>query len=387
MSSQIITQCTLFDYYPNEDIGDLVRLKNALQHLESDTLLDQMIQERGKGRNEYPIPTMFAIVVAQLVLQRISVAEMRRELSGNPTLRKLVRLNDLDRQYKGIPIVPTPDAFTSFYDNLIRHQRQLDDMFAVMRDKVFWTIPGYGVYGAGDGKFFDSYTPNMHHGPIADDRRADHDSTYSIKQYTYTGSDGKPHTKKETHYGFRKHTIVDALTELPLASILTPANEDERLHMANLIIGLPNEILERMKELSLDRGYDSTDLLKMIRSYDIIPVVDKRMMRKGAQLQRYKDTLFFYDDSGCVYYYDEEIEGDGINDDTGHPMQYARAKYVGYDKGRKCLRYSYGNKVQRFYIKDNERIFNEIARDSKKFKRQYNLRVDEHRKCAISLPF
>ena len=381
MYSRMVAQTTLFDQYPNEDIGDLVRIKYALENLGAEALIDKLESDRGHGRNDYPVGTMFAIVVSQFVVQRLQVAQMRRELSGNPTLRKLVKLNDYERQMlrRPLPIIPTNEAFTHFYDRLIENMNLIEEMFYSLRDDIYRIIPNFGMYVAGDGKYFDSYTPNMHHGMIAADRRAEHDATYSKKVYTYTGTDGNKHSKTETHYGFRKHTLVDTETELPIASVLTPANVDEKGVMSGIIDRLPENVVGQMRELSLDRGYDSTKLIEQVRHLGIIPIVDKRLMKKGNPLKQYKNTQFYYDDSGFFFFYDDSIDKEGIDEETGHPFQYLRARYIGYDKVRECMRYEYGDQRVRVYIKDDPRTFNQIARDSEKYQREYNRRTSVER--------
>ena len=50
-------------------------------------------------------------------------------------------------------------------------------------------------------------------------------------------------------------------------------------------------------------------------------------------------------------------------------------KYEGYDRQKKCLRYSYNGKTFKIYTSYDERIFLPIARDSLKFKRIYKGRT------------
>ena len=49
--------------------------------------------------------------------------------------------------------------------------------------------------------------------------------------------------------------------------------------------------------------------------------------------------------------------------------------YEGYDRQKKCLRYSYDGKIYKIYISYDERIFLPIARDSEKFKKLYKGRT------------
>ena len=384
MSKDIITQTTLFDYVPNEALGDLLRLEFCLRHMDSRMLLNTLDAERGYGRNDYSNSTMWNCTVSQFLFQRLQVEQIRRELAGNPTLRKLVGLNDISLQLKvGDPsrlMVPSSGAFSNFMNKLIIHQDILDAMFNQLRRKVFHAIPCYGRQLAGDGKYFDSYTPNKHKDQTCNDRRAEQDATYSKKTYTYNGTDGNKHTKAETHYGFRKHTIVDVATELPVSSVLTPANEDEKKNMIAVMQSIPSYILDRTENASFDRGYDSTDFINFIRSYHIIPIVDKRLMRKNDPLipiKRLEDV--YYTDAGAVFVDDKSIADTSIDPDTGYEKHFVRASYDGYDASRKALIYYLGKRKIRIYISDDPRTFNEVARDSAKFKRLYDGRTSVER--------
>lgn len=69
------------------------------------------------------------------------------------------------------------------------------------------------------------------------------------------------------------------------------------------------------------------------------------------------------------------MECEKINESTGLPKYFRQMRYEGYDKKRRSLRYSYKGTVYRIKMSDDPRIFNEVARNSKKFKRLYNERT------------
>ena len=54
-------------------------------------------------------------------------------------------------------------------------------------------------------------------------------------------------------------------------------------------------------------------------------------------------------------------------------------KYLGYDKVKDKLRYSYDGRVYSIELSTDSRIFTPIARDSKKWKRTYNKRTSLER--------
>ena len=379
MRDYSISQLTIFDYLGNEYIGDLQRLVLCLEQIEFQPLVQSLDSDRGNGRDDYPNQTMFFILVSMFLFQRLQFEQMRRTLSGNPALRSLAGISDAECIALRIQPVPGEDAFTHFLDRLGEKHEMLIAMFNGIRERVFNEIGSYCIDCAGDGKSLDSFAPNVHPSHPAKDRRGEADATYSLKIHTYTSESGVRKGKKETHYGFRKHTIVDCRTELPVISEVYPANIDERGVMESLFDKLPVRYKERMVHLSLDRGHGSTALLQKVRMAGIIPIVDKRMMKKKDELIRYRETDFYYNDRGEACYLDADCGNNSISPDTGYPANFIRTTYKGYDKQRACLRYHCKGRQVRIYICDNPRIFNEVARDSKKFKREYNKRTSVER--------
>jgi len=394
MHDHILPQCSLFDYTDNEDIGDLKRLVLCLEEMPYQHLIAVLDEERKYGRNDYRNHSMFFILIAMLLFaQRIDFSHMRRLLSGNPHLRSLVGLNDEDYRCRGMSNIPSNDAFSHFIDRLDAHIDLLQDMFVSLRDKLYQLLPDFGIRLAGDGKYLDSFAPNKH-SEEAKDNRGERDATYSLKVYYYADDKGEKHSKKETHYGFRKHTLVDTFTELPVASVLRPANEDERGIMYEMICDLPNHIKDRVSAISLNRGYDSIDIITLIKDIEALPIVDKRIMKPLDKLTRYKDTDFYYNDKADVYYYDRdnaiynemlaEAEKNGekykeaasfiLND-----CRYYLTSFTGYDKTNNVLRYHYKDHKVRINIKVNERVFLPVARNTKAFKSEYNERTSVER--------
>lgn len=456
-------------------IGDLERLNICLSVMPYQRLISVLDQERGVGRNDYPNLTMFFIFIAMLLFeQQINYEHMRRTLSGNPSLRELVGLNDEELKCKEMPLVPSEDVFTHFADNLAKHTDILDDIIAIQLKKLFDGIEGFGEYTAGDGKYFDSYAPNVHSSHKAKDRRGEGEATYSIKRYTTSGPNGEKYTKKETHYGYRKHTLVDCLSQMPIASKLTPANTSEVDVIKELLSELPPEYKDRMKTCALDRGYDGTDLITFIKDMGVIPLIDKRMMKTPSKITRYSNTDFYYSDKGEVYYFDREngqtikdaidreiaaaagiitdavaqavadksniqdmadaavesisqiMAGEEINRSSIEPVpdsdqndvspndgtnlrnkspfklrghyelkkevdlklldnryKFYLTSYKGFDKKTGFLKYHFKSHYVSISIREDERVFLPIARNTKKFKRLYNTRTSTERYHSV----
>ena len=214
-------------------------------------------------------------------LEHKSVESFRKELSRNKQLREICGLTD------GIPrkhLVPTSGAFSRFIKLLKSEQEEIDKLFASLVEKLYKELPGFGELLAGDGKYIDSYSkgPYSKPNPKAGDR-ADNDAKRSIKECHYTGTDGKQHTKKETYYGFKVHIACDTKTELPIAFKVTAANYDERKAMADILEAFPDAQKQRAYAIILDRGYDSTKLIKQVKSEGIIPIIDIRNCWKDGE--------------------------------------------------------------------------------------------------------
>jgi len=218
------------------------------------------------------------------------------------------------------------------------------------------------IHIASKGQYLDSFSKRKNKKLDSDGRR-ETDAEYSIKEYTYIGTDGKEHVKKETHYGFRAHIICDVTTELPVAFQVTKANKDEKKVMLELLNDLPDKQCGLAETIALDRGYDSIDMIKTIKGLGILPVIDIRNMWKDPDTtKQYKNTNIVYNAKGEVFYVNDELEN-------------VKMKYEGYDKNKRCLRYSYNKKKYKIYISYDERIFLPIARDSEKFRKLYNGRT------------
>lgn len=375
--STIITQFDMFDYMQIEELGDLERISMCFDMIPMKPLILALDQERKNGRNDYSNETMVKLLIVKKICQFDTVEKLRRELLRNPTLRRMCGLKDEDYTYGKKKLVPSPGVFSLFYQRLAKHQDLLDAIFSEQVNDMFTEIEGFGKHVAGDGKYLDSFAKNDHH-KNSGDGRCDLEASFSIKEYQSKDKNGKVHKKKETHFGYREHVIVDTHSELPICFMVTPANTDEKKVMKEMLKNMKTEYLTRMEYLMLDRGYDSTEMLETVRRKGIKPIIDNRIMRKGDKTFQYRNTNIWYTESGECYYLDygdDEVECEKINESTGLPKYFRQMRYEGYDKKRRSLRYSYKGTVYRIKVSDDPRIFNEVARNSKKFKRLYNERT------------
>jgi hypothetical protein len=346
-------------------LGDLERYLLALLGLDDEALMQRLEARRGKGRNDYPVRVMWNLIIAMKVFGHRTVESFRRELKRNSQLRKICGLNDFDRKKH---LVLPARVFSKFLKLLIKEQLEIDSLFDSMVEQLIELLPEFGKSAAGDGKYLDSYAnrENKNPNPRAGDR-AENDANWSIKESHYFDKNGKPQVKKEYHFGFKAHIICDVKTELPIAYNVLSANSDEKKTMMDIINNISANLKGRMEYLMLDRGYDGADMIRVVKSAGIIPIIDIRNCWKdGEATKQYKDTNIVYDYQGNVYYVDDK-------------MNMRKMHYEGFDRQKKCLRYSFNGKVYKIYISYDERVFLPVARNSMKFARLYKGRTSVER--------
>ena len=359
--ARIISQTTFADYGQIEILGDLERFSLALSGMDDEALMTRLEGRRGNGRNDYPVRVMWNLVIAMKVFGHKSVESLRRELGRNSQLRKICGLED----FKGKKhLVPPARVFSRFLKMLADEQDEIEGIFGNTVKELSGKLPDFGRNAAGDGKYLDSYAkrPDKDPSPEAGGR-AESDARWSVKEYHYKDKNGKPQVKKEYHYGFKAHIICDVKTELPMACSVLAANSDEREAMAAMLEKMPDGLKSRMEHLMLDKGYDSADMIRSVKSAGIVPIVDIRdCWKDGEATRQYKDTDIVYDYEGNVYMVDDKL-------------RQRRMHYEGYDRQKKCLRYSFGGKTYKIYISYDERVFLPVARGSMKYRRLYRGRT------------
>ena len=76
--------------------------------------------------------------------------------------------------------------------------------------------------------------------------------------------------------------------------------------MMDIVANMPDAMRNRIEYLSLDRGYDSTEMIRTLKTAGISPIIDIRNCWKdGETTRQYKDTDIVYDFQGNVFIVDE----------------------------------------------------------------------------------
>lgn len=373
----IISQISLFDNYQIEVLGDLERLKLAIENMPDEEIIKALKKIRKNGRDDWPVEAMWNTFIASFVFNHRSVSDLLRELSRNSQLRQICGLKphffkQPDGTYK-MCIVPSEAAYSRFLNNLIKCSKEMKEAFNELNNYMYENLEGYGEELAGDGKAIQSYAKKN---AKKKGKRGDHEANWGVKRYTESTNDkGEKVIKKKSWFGYRLHLIVDVKYELPVAYKVTQASNSEKIEMLKIWKDLNSDrpmVVKRAKEFLADKGYDYTNLITWLEKYEINPIIDiKNQWKDGEKTKQYRDTDLTYTYNGEVYY----VNKDG---------KEIKLLYSGYDKNTESLRYKFPPQVSdkrifRIKLDEDRRIFTPIARDSKKWVREYKKRTSVER--------
>ncbi|MFQ5868140.1 MAG: transposase [bacterium] len=388
----IIMQQNLFSWQDVEELGDLERLKLVIETMPDGDLI-QALEKRRKGkRDDYPIIPMWNSVLAGVIYQHPSIESLRRELQRNGQLRQMCGFDPL----LGIKAVPSKDAYHRFLKGLLSMQDEIDKIFHGLIEELRKLLADFGEHLAVDSKSIATY---------ARDNSSDPDADWGVKRYRGVRKDGSLWEKVKKWFGYKLHLIVDTTYELPIGYRVTRASASDGAELLPMIEESKDrhpELIERAKDLSGDKGYDSWDNNQSLwDEFAIKPVIDIRDMWKEEKLDEklkgeegsskdiitrslYPDRVdnIVYDYKGSIYCYCP------VSD------QRREMAYQGFEKDRNSLKYrcpvsAYGiecqgkqecsgngyGRIVRIPLERDRRIFTPIARSSYAWERLYKGRT------------
>ncbi len=374
----IVTQISLFNNREIENLGDLERLKIAIENIPDEKIIRKLYELRKNGRNDWPPEVLWNTFVASFVFNHRSVNDLLRELSRNSQLREICGIQvkyhlQKDNTMK-MSFAPSEAAYSRFLKNLKKCKKEMQEAFKELRKYMYENLEKFGESLAGDGKAVQSYATK--NGSKRNDNRGDHDANWGVKKYTEsTNNKGEKVSKKVSWFGYRLHLIVDTKYELPVAYVVTKASNSEKAEMLKLwqeLNSTDKEIVDRAKQFLADKGYDMEKLIVWLINHEINPIIDiQNHWGDGERTKQYRDTDLTYSYDGKVYF-------------TNAKGEEIKLSYAGYDKRTDSLRYKFppqvgGKGIYRIKLAEDRRIFTPVARDSKKWKREYKKRTSVER--------
>jgi len=383
----IIPQQQLFGWEDIERLGDLERLRLVVEHLPDESLMRALEQQRGRGRDDYPVRAVWNSILAAVVYEHVSVESLRRELKRNAQLRLLCGFEVVE----GEEAVPPSWAYSRFLRSLMAHMELIEGMFDELVESLRDELPGFGRRLAVDGKAVRTHArprKRSERTPERDGRR-DVDADFGEKRRRVVREDGTPWEKVTSWFGYKLHLVVDAEYELPVGYEVTRASCAEQPVAHRLVEKLDErhpELIEQCEYFIGDKGYDDGKLIRRLWDVDEIkPVIAIRDLWSDGEPTRVVSGMLdvVYDYKGTVYCHCPS---------TGRRYQMA---YGGFERSRGTLKYRcpavhYGFECAgkarcgvhgsvRIPLSEDRRVFTPLARSSCRWKREYKKRTAAER--------
>ena len=312
----------MFAWEELEDNPSLQTIRELLAVIPDGPLLDGLRQYRGRGRNEYPVETLWGVCVLSVALRHLTIEACLAELHRNVGLRQLIGIESA----AGVPKKWNMSRFQAVlgqepFCTLARAA------FDAMAQRLTAAVPELGQAVAGD-----STTLNAR-------REKRPQATADLPAPTggrkeYLDEQGQV-SRVHEWFGYKLHLAVDVKHEVALSWSITSATASDGATIPSLLQGLDRVLpAERMKTFACDKSADDQKVHELLQGRHVQPLIEIRAMWKD-ELDRLLPgseklpTPLYYDEAGTVYCYDMTPQTP-----VRHPMAY-----VGYEKDRACVKY------------------------------------------------
>ncbi|MCX6013521.1 MAG: transposase [Chloroflexi bacterium] len=362
-----IIQSPLFDFEVFISKKENSRLVKVLEVLPAEKLLIALEQEHWTGRKGYLVRGMWAAMIAGLLNNCHSLAAVVRLLKRDKETRLICGFSKDN--------MPAEDALGRFLKKLVKHVDLFDECLNQLVNKLRELLPGFGAKLAIDSTDILAYSNGHRTHP------SDTDASWGAKKKSNsqgeenTGEGGSRKRKKKEPdvyywFGYKLHLLIDALYELPITFVLTPANEADTTHMKPLIekAGL-NKKKTNLEVIITDKGYDrqgnNTLVYKDCKAAPIIPIRERKDMQL-PDICNAKGTPLCSCGLAMVYWGRD-----------GNYLKYRCPHVLGKSECKSrslCTSSSYGY-VLKLPIAVDVRRHPPIPRESRKWERLYKMRT------------
>lgn len=315
----------LFAWDCLEDSPTLKTIKELLEVVPDQRLLDSLNTARGKGRNDYPLSVLWGVLVLSIGLRHHTIEACLAELKRNESLRRLIGIPSEDE-------VPHKWNLSRFLDTLGQepHLSRLHEAFDAMIQRLGSAISDLGRDTAGDATALNARRKK--------DELAAKEQQQGLPQASggrkeYTDEAGNV-TKVVEWFGFKLHLLVDVKHELSLAYKITNTKAGDGETLPDILADAQANLPEgRIETLAYDKAADSNEVHKLLSKSQIKPVIQNRSLWKEEHERMLPghdgNSNIVYDEAGTVYCYDRVSE----------PIVRHKMAYIGYEPQRETLKY------------------------------------------------
>jgi hypothetical protein len=324
---RLYTTDPLFAWAKLEDHPCLATLGQLLEVLPDQPLLAGLRQARGRGRDDYSVESLWAVVVLTVALRHLSFTACIEELRRNPALYRLLGMAKAED-------IPNDWNVSRFVEVLGQepHLTELRKVFDVLAQRLGRAVPDLGAHTAGDSTGLSGRAKKDPRAVAAEVAQGLPQPSGGRKEYT--DETGKV-VKVVEWFGYKLHLLVDVKHEVPLAYHIsdTKAGDNERVGTL-LEQAKANLPARRMQTLAYDKAADDIKVHERLYQEGIKPLIKQRAMWQDEPERPLPGPVGRYplhvvhDEAGTVYCY---------NRVSDPPVRHKMA-YMGYERERGTLK-------------------------------------------------
>lgn len=315
----------LFAWDSLEDSPTHKTIKQLLEIIPDEALLDSLNEARGNGRNDVPVRVAWGVLVLSVALRHPTIEHCLGELRRNEPLRKLIGIESEDA-------VPKKWNLSRFLDRLGQepHLTHLHEIFNVMIERLGSVVPDLGRHTAGDATNLNARRKT--------EKRAAGEVEEGLPQASggrkeYTDDAGNV-TKVVEWFGFKLHLLVDVKHEVSLAYKITNTKAGDGETLPEILAEAQANLPEgRIETLAYDKAADTNEVHELLSKNRIKAIIQNRSLWKEDHERMLPghdgNSNIVYDEAGTVYCYDRVSE----------PIVRRRMAYIGYEPARETLKY------------------------------------------------
>jgi hypothetical protein len=325
---QLYVSDPLFAWARLEDHPHLSTLRQLLEVLPDQDLLDGLEAARGKGRDDFPVGVLWGVVVFTVALRHPSFASCIAELNRNPALYRLLGISC-------VAGIPKDYNISRFVDVLgcEPHHTNLRKVFDVLVQRLGHAVPDLGKDLAGDSAALSARAKKDPDAVAQEVEQGLPQPCGGKKEYK---DDQGNVTKVYQWNGYKHHLLVDVKHEVPLAYNITDPTVGDNEQIKPLLDQATANLPEgRMETLADDKAADDEKVHETLHQHGIKPLIHNRAMWQSEPERPLPGPVGGYplnvlhDEAGTIYCYDMASDP---------PVRHKMA-YIGYEKDRETLKY------------------------------------------------
>ena len=322
---RIATTKPLFAWDCLDDSPTLKTIKQLLEVIPDQRLVESLRSARGKGRDDIPVRVAWGVLVLSVALRHPTIEHCLAELRRNESLRKLLGI-------ESEAAVPKKWNLSRFLDRLGQepHLTHLHDIFNAMIRRLGEVVGDLGRDTAGDATHLNA---RRKQGRSAQGEQQDGLPQASGGRKEYADDEGNV-TKVVEWFGFKLHLLVDVKHEVSLAYRITDTKAGDGETLPGVLADAQGNLPRgRIKTLAYDKAADSNDVHRRLSADKIKAVIENRSLWEDEHERMLPghdgNSNIVYDEAGTVYCYDRQSD----------PIVRHKMSYIGYEPERETIKY------------------------------------------------